>query len=122
MRMEKVNALIKREIGNMMLLGEIRDPRVMAAPITIQSVDTSKDLQHARVRFSILSDKEEDIAAATEGLNSCRGYVRKLLAERVELRYTPEVQFFYDKSVKYAAEIEAKIAEIQQLKRADDES
>jgi ribosome-binding factor A len=122
MRMEKVNALIKREIGNMMLLGEIRDPRITAAPITIQSVDTSKDLHHARVRFSILSDKEEDIKSATDGLNSCRGYVRKLLAERVELRYTPEVQFFYDKSVKYAAEIEAKIAEIQQLKKADDES
>ena len=118
MRMEKVNALIKREISMMMLKGEISDPRVKF--ITIQNVDVSKDLQHARVKFSILSDQEEDIKNATQGLNSCRGYIRKLLAERVELRYTPQVQFIFDKSVQYAAKIEEKIAEIKQLKKADD--
>jgi ribosome-binding factor A len=118
MRMEKVNAEIKREIGNMLLLGEIKDPRISF--VTVQSVDTSKDLQHARVRFSILSDKPEDIKSATEGLNSCRGYVRKLLAERMELRYTPEVQFIFDKGVQHLANIDMRLREIEGLKKAGD--
>jgi len=113
-RIEKVNQLIKREISNMILIGKIKDPRIKF--VTILTVDVSKDLQHARVRFSTLSDDPADIKNATEGLNSCRAYIRRLLSQNVELRYTPEVQFIYDKSVKYAVEIDQTLEEIKKLK------
>lgn len=114
-RIEKVNQLIKREISNMLLLGEVKDPRIKF--VTIQSVDVSKDLQHARVRFTILSDKQEDILNATEGLNSSRGFIRKLIAERVDMRYTPEVQFIFDKGVQHLANIDERLAEIKNLEK-----
>ena len=116
MRMEKVNELIKREISKMLLVGDIKDPRVSF--VTIQNVDVSRDLQHARVKFSILSDKPEDIKNATDGLNSCAGYIRKLISERVELRYTPLVQFIFDKSVQHLAKIDLTLREIESLKKA----
>ena len=47
-RIDKVNELIKREIGIILLKGEIKDPRVNF--VTILNVDVSKDLHHARVR------------------------------------------------------------------------
>ena len=112
-RIDKVNQLIKREISNMLLLGEIKDPRIKF--VTILSVDVSKDLQHARVRFTILSDKPEDIQSTTEGLNSSRGFIRKLIAERVELRYTPEVQFIFDKGIQYLANAAERFAAIKDL-------
>jgi ribosome-binding factor A len=111
-RIEKVNETIKRELGNLFQLGEIKDPRVNF--ITILSVDVSKDLQHARVRFSTLSDDPKDIQDAQLGLNSSRGYVRKLIAERVPLRYIPEFQFIYDKGVRYSAEIDQTLTEIKE--------
>ena len=114
-RIEKVNELIKREISNMILLGEVRDPRIKF--VTIQSVDTSKDLQHARVRFSTLSDSPREIKSATEGLNSCRGYVRKLIAQRVDIRYTPEIQFIYDQGVRHAAQVDQVLEEIRKLEK-----
>ena len=90
-RIDKVNELIKREIGIILLKGEIKDPRVNF--VTILNVDVSKDLHHARVRFSTLSDNPAVINEAIAGLNSSRGYIRKLIAERIELRFIPEVQF-----------------------------
>ena len=113
MRIEKVNSSIKRVLGAILELGEIKDPRISF--VTIMSVDVSKDLQHARVKFSILSDAPADIKAAEKGFESCRGFIRKLISQRVELRYTPEFQFIYDKSIKYAADIDKTLEEIKKL-------
>lgn len=115
MRMEKVNALIKRELGNMILLGEISDPRVKL--VTIMSVDVSKDLQHARVKYSVLSDDPIVIKNAKEGLDSSRGFVRKTIASKVVLRYTPVFQFFFDKGISHAAHIDATLEEIKKLSK-----
>ena len=114
MRIEKVNSSIKRELALMLELGEISDPRISF--VTIMNVDVSKDLQHARVKFSTLSDVPADIKAAVKGFESCRGYIRKLISQRLALRYTPEFQFIYDKSVKYAADIDKALEEIKELK------
>ena len=114
-RIDKVNELIKREISQMLMLGEVRDPRVHF--VTILSVDVSKDLQYARVRFSTLSDDPADIKSTAEGLNSCRSYIRKLISQRVEMRYTPQIHFIYDKSVQYAVKIDQALEEIKKLKK-----
>ena len=113
-RIEKVNEAIRRELGNMILLGHISDPRVRH--VTIMSVEVSKDLQYARVKFSTLSEDPGDIAAAAAGLDSCRGLIRKLIAERVPMRYTPQYTFIYDKSMHYADQVEKALEEIKKLK------
>jgi ribosome-binding factor A len=120
MRIEKVNAMIKRELGNMILFGDINDPRVNL--VTIMNVDVSKDLHHARVRFSVLSDDEKIIKAAIEGLDSCSGYIRKIIGPKIVLRYTPEFQFIFDKSVQYAAKIDATLEEIKKITPLQEDS
>ncbi len=116
MRIEKVNSSIKRELANIIHLGDVRDPRISF--VTIINVDVSKDLQHARVRFSTLTDDPKGIQAAIDGFESSKGYIRRLISQRVPLRYTPEFQFIYDKSVKYAAQIDQILNEVHQLKPA----
>ncbi len=116
MRIEKVNSSIKRELATMLELGEIHDPRISF--VTILNVDVSKDLQHARVKFSTLSDDPKDIKAAVKGFESSRGFIRKLISQRVALRYTPEFQFIYDKSVKFAAQVDKILEEIKKLEPA----
>ena len=119
MRIEKVNSSIKRELANIILLGEVRDPRISF--VTIINVDVSKDLQHARVRFSTLADTPQAIESAKEGFESSRGYIRKLISQRLALRYTPEFQFIYDKGIKHAADVDKVLEEIKQLKPAQGE-
>ena len=118
-RIEKVNAMMKREISNIIQMGEIRDPRITF--VTVLSVDVSKDLSHARVRFSVLSDDAKVIAQTQKGLDSSSGYVRKLIAQRVELRYIPEIQFIYDRGIQYAAQIDQVLNEIKTGKKSDNQ-
>lgn len=121
-RMEKVNQQIKREIGNMIQYGEIKDPRLTF--VTITYVECSKDLQHARVGFSVLSNNRKEIQNVQEGLSSARGFVRKLIGQRVRLRYTPEIVFVHDDSLAYSSRIDQTLEEIKKNQKesgADDE-
>ena len=115
MRMEKVNQQIKREIGSMILYGELKDPRLTF--VTITYVDCSKDLRHARVGFSVLSNDRKEVLKVQEGLTSARGFVRKLIGERVRLRYTPEIVFIHDNSLEYSSRIDQTIEEIKGRER-----
>ena len=115
-RIEKVNEAIRRELGNMIHQGHISDPRVRH--VTILSVEVSKDLQYARVKFSTLSEDPKDIADAAAGLDSCRGLIRKLISERVPMRHTPQYTFIYDKSMHYADQVDRVLEEIKKLKPA----
>ncbi len=112
-RMEKVNQQIKREIGNMIQYGDINDPRLTF--VTITYVDCSKDLQHARVGFSVLSNDRKKIQSVQEGLSSARGFIRKLIGQRVRLRYTPEIVFIHDDSLSYASKIDDTLEEIKKI-------
>lgn len=107
-RMEKVNEHIKREIGQM-LIRDIGDPRVKFVSVT--HVDTSPDMQHAKIYFSVLGDVKQ-VDAAKAGLESARGLLRHMLGKSMKTRFTPELRFIYDDSLVYSIQIEQKIKEI----------
>jgi ribosome-binding factor A len=107
-RMEKVNQHIKREVGQI-IIREIGDPRVKFVSVT--RVDTSPDMQHAKVYFSVLGEAKQ-IEDAKAGLNSASGLIRHLLGKTMKTRHTPELRFIYDDSLVYSIEFEQKIKEI----------
>ena len=119
-RMDKVNAQIKREIGTMILMGEINDPRLKFVTITYAQV--SKDLRYAKVGFSVLNNSPQEIKDVQQGLNSARGYVRKLIGERIQMRFTPEINFIYDRSLEYSDQINRALEEIKRDKKEDGDS
>lgn len=106
-RIKRINEMIKREISTM-LIEEIRDPRLKF--VTITGVETSKDLQHAKVFYSFLGN---DRTGVEEALEKARGFVRRLVGQRVVMRYTPEIQFYYDKTIEYSDRIEQTLEEIK---------
>ncbi|MCK5579796.1 MAG: 30S ribosome-binding factor RbfA [Candidatus Omnitrophica bacterium] len=109
-RMERVNQLMKREIGGM-IQREIQDPRLQFVSVT--GVSVSPDFHRARVTFSVLGDKDR-VVEAEQGLASARGYIRRLVAKKVQLRITPEIEFVYDPSIEYSVRIEKTFADINQ--------
>ena len=110
-RMEKLNQLFKREIGQMILMGEISDPRVKF--VTITFADVSKDLSFAHVGFSVLSDDPLAVKEAQVGLNSASGRVRKLMGERVSIRHIPEIRFVYDDTIAASVRMTQTLDEIR---------
>jgi len=93
-RIPKVEQAVKETVA-MILQQELKDPRVTL--VTVTRVKVSADLQHAVIFFSFLGRGE--LAVIEAGLKSAMPYVRRLVGERLRLRWTPELRFQYDPSV-----------------------
>jgi ribosome-binding factor A len=111
MRKEKVQDLIQKEVSDI-IRNELKDPRL--GFVTITSVDVSADLRNAKIYFSVLG-KEEDFKKTAEALHSAQGLIRTHLAQRIQLRFAPEIMFKMDKSSVYSVHIEEVLNEIKEL-------
>ena len=100
-RIGRINDEIQKELAG--LFRTVKDPRVSECMLTITHVDTTSDLRYARVYVSALNCPDEK--ALLKGLKSCAGYLRHELGGRIDLRYTPELQFFIDDSIAHGAHI-----------------
>lgn len=117
-RMDRLNQLFKREISQMILLGEIHDPRVHF--VTITFADVSKDLSVAHIGFSVLSDNPDMIKGVQEGLRSASGHVRRLIGERVSIRHIPEIKFVYDATIATSVRMTKTLEEIRKERESHD--
>jgi ribosome-binding factor A len=77
---------------------------------SISEVEVSPDLHYARVYLTGL--KEEDTKATVEELRRVAGQVRLHLAKRIQLRYTPELDFRYDDTAMRALRVETLLREV----------
>lgn len=109
LRHEKITQAIKREISNI-IHDELKDPRL--GFVTITRVEMTADLRYAKVFFSVLG-KEEERKKTKEALDSAIGYIRRLIAQRIRLRFTPEIMFREDRSIEYSIQIENLLNELE---------
>lgn len=82
--------------------GTLTDPRLEF--VTITAVQISPDLQIASVFFRVFLDANSEDAQA--GLRSAAGFLRRRLAEGLEIRRVPDLRFFFDESIERGARIE----------------
>ena len=101
LRPERVQEALRQEISKV-ALEEIKDPRV--GFLTITKVELTKDLRYAKVYFSVLGGAKEK-ALALKGLNSAKGYIKGIVADRIKLRLVPELSFRIDESIEHTKEI-----------------
>jgi ribosome-binding factor A len=114
-RSDKIADLIRKEVSEM-FLRTVKDPRI--GLITITRVQVTEDCRLARIYFSV-PGSEEERERSMEGLNSAKGYVRRELARRVNLRYTPEIIFKFDPSIEYAIHISEVLQSLQKESEED---
>jgi len=106
-RMVSVGRQIQAEIADI-IRSEIDDPLI--GFVTITDVEMSPDLKHARVYYSVLGDEEQKEASG-RGLRRAGSFIRGLIGERMELRYTPTLRFVHDETPERAQRIEELLRE-----------
>lgn len=109
-RHEKVQEALKRQVSSI-IHDELKDPRI--GFITITKVEMTKDLRYAKIFFSVLGDDSE-WKKTKEALDSGAGFIRRLLAQRIQLRLAPEISFREDKSSEYSVRIEEVLNQIKE--------
>lgn len=107
-RVHKVAEQMKKEIASI-IEHQTKDPRI--GFITITNVELSNDLRHAKVYFSSLGNDEEQ-KRSLEGLEKAKGFIRKEVAQRINLRYVPEILFRIDSSIEHGVKISKILSQI----------
>jgi len=89
----RVADMIHREISEMLIRGEIRDPRVDAVVLT--GIKVSDDLGFARLFFTVIDDNAnvEEILA---GLQSAAAFIKRELSKRFRIKRIPDLRFEFD--------------------------
>ena len=88
----------------------MHDPRI--ANITVTDVRLTDDLRSARI-YVVELGKDRMSDEVGQGLSKARGFVRRELGKRLQLRYVPELSFFYDTSFEYGSKIDRLLKEIR---------
>ena len=109
-RADRVAALIKEELGAILLRG-IKDPRI--GFVTITDVQVSDDLKYARVFYSVLGDDQKREETA-KGLEQARGFLQRDIAHTLKLRFTPHLSFSADSSFDEGMKIDGIIRKIHE--------
>lgn len=108
-RSDKVAQAIKREVSSI-IHDEMKDPRL--GFVTITRVELTDDLRFAKIFFSVLGEEEARKKTA-EALDSALGFIRRLVSERIKLRFSPEMVFKADRSSEYSMHIEEILNELK---------
>ena len=104
---ERVASDMQRELGNILLL-ESKDEDFKH--VTITDCDVTNDLSFAKIYFTTTDDREK----VEKDLNNAAGFFRSLLAERLQIRHTPELRFIFDESIEYGRKIEKIIEKLHE--------
>ena len=108
-KLAKISSDIVRVISEI-LFEEAKDE--ILKTITITGCKVSRDLSYAKVYFTSLSNLDRKILVRE--VNEASSFIRGELAERIDLRHTPVLEFVYDESIEYAHNIENIIKEIKE--------
>ena len=100
-RKGRINEELQRELST--LIRALKDPRVQQSMVSVTKVEATGDLRYAKVYISVLDkDKSKE---TLKGLKSAGGFLRREIASRLQLRYTPELVFEEDDSIAYGAKM-----------------
>ncbi len=109
-RQNRINDQMAKELAD--ILRTVKDYRVANTFVSITAVDCTKDLKYAKIYFSAIGGNA-DPKEVRRGLMSAAGYIRTALAQRLNLRITPELTFLYDESVTHGAKIAQLLHEVE---------
>ena len=91
-----------REVVSMAIIAELKDPRIVG--VTGTYVEVAADMRHAKVHVSVMGDETRQ-QLSLRGLQHSAGYLQKKIAQRIDTRYTPRLEFMLDMGVKKSIEV-----------------
>jgi ribosome-binding factor A len=103
-RQLRVGEALRHALIDIIGRGGFRDPALAGAQVTVTEVRVSPDLKNATAY--VVPFAKGDPVALAKALGHAAPYLRRQLADAVELRYLPQLRFEPDLSFDKAAEID----------------
>ena len=112
-RILKVNSEIQKIIGS--IIQELNNPVIKSTLVCVNDVKTTEDLDISKIYISVF-----DKAVQDDVLNQIKhsaNYIRKELAQRLDIRKVPYLEFYLDGSVEYGSKIDAVLDRINEERK-----
>jgi ribosome-binding factor A len=115
-RASRVAQGLHQELSTL-LVTQAKDPRL--GGVLVSRVEVTDDLRHARVYFRLLEGGGDDASRdqALSGLARAAGMLRREVTQRLGLRHSPELRFYYDEGQDRAMRIEQLLDEVRREKK-----
>lgn len=105
---ERIGSQIIKELSEIIL--EEAKSEILKG-VTITAADVTSDLGLAKIYYTYLGDYDKK--EVQEELNKASSFLRTELAERMDIRHTPNLRFIFDNSIEYGTNIEKILADIK---------
>jgi len=104
-RQLRVGEAVRHALAEVFERGLLRDPALSGISVTVTEVRVSPDLRNAVAFVTPLGGGEAD--AVVDALGRAASFLRRRVAETVNLKFAPSLTFRIDESFDYAGRIEA---------------
>ena len=98
-----------REVVSTAIVMDLQDPRI--ENVTVTYVEVSGDMRQARVHVSVMGDEKQQ-RRCLHGLQHAAGFLQRKIAQRIDTRYTPKLEFTLDEGVQHSLEIQQLLGEL----------
>ena len=118
-RIQRLNDQLRDEISQLILRGEVKDPRVNTF-LSVNRVEVTTDLGYAKVYVSsFLPDNQ--VGKGVDGLNAAAGFIQREIAKKLRIRQFPKLQFQVDAGMKAGFEMVQKLNELEREEKKTEE-
>ncbi len=94
----RINGEVQKELARI-IREDVKDPRVgMLTSVT--DVEVAPDLKTCKAYISSM-DSEHSLEETVAALKNAEGFIRRALAQTINLRNTPHITFYADHSIEY---------------------
>lgn len=100
-RINRINDELTKALGEIMR--DVKDSNLSGCVVTVTGVSCAPDLSFAKVFYSYIGKKTR--AEVDKGIKNASGYIRRRLAQSLNLRQTPSLTFVYDTSIENGVHI-----------------
>lgn len=117
-RLFRISEEIKKIISELIING-IKDPRI-SNMTSITAVEVTRDLSFAKIYVSVLGNEKEK-GDTLEGLQSAKGFIRKEIGNKIDIRHVPEPIFYLDESIEQGIYMSKLIDDVNKNTRGNGE-
>jgi ribosome-binding factor A len=107
-RVNRLAGEIRDEVARM-IASDLKDPRL--GFVTVTRVDLTPDLRYARVYVGVLGEDEKGPTVAA--LKGASGFIRREVGRRLRVRFSPEIDFRYDRGLDATDRVARALAEAE---------
>lgn len=94
-RFERANSQLQKSISNI-IQNKMNDPR-LSPFIYVSEVNLTPDFQFCKIKIALDNDNEEELKNTIKILQKSEGFIKRELANMVDMPYMPKLQFVLDK-------------------------